>query len=150
MVGNAGVYGTKKFENLDYDSAIATADIAALAVTASKLSLIAKRKIIVVQDGAAAIAGALIPKPTNSIYIESIMYMGKNKAATSVASFKPVLAIGGTTFSGAAATTTVTGEYASGSTAVGSTCATYMVATFPATTYMTDARGMIIQYYEED
>jgi len=148
-MGNSGVYGTKKFERLDYSGAVSSDDIEDASVTATDQAVSGKRQIITIQEGTGALAGQLIPKRGQSFYLEKAFVIGKNKAATSAATFTPTLHNGTTAITLPSLATTVTGAVATASTAIGSTQSGDLKVTFPATTYFGDTRCVVIQGYNE-
>ena len=148
-MANAGEYGRKKFERLDYTGGVSSDDIEDAAVSATDQAVSGKRQAIVIQDGAGALAGQLLPLRTQSFYLEKAYVIGKNKSATSAATFTPTLYNGATAITLPSLATTVTGAVVTASTAIGSTQTGNLAVTFPATTLFLDSRCVVVQGYNE-
>ena len=99
--------------------------------------------------GGGALAGQLFPVRGQSFYLEKAFVIGKNKAATSAATFTPTLYNGATAITLPSLATTVTGAVATASTAIGSTQTGDLKVTFPATTLFLDSRCVVVQGYNE-
>lgn len=148
-MANAGTYGRNRKERLDYSGGVSSDDIEDAAVTAADQAVSGKRQAIAIQDGTGALAGQLFPVRGQSFYLEKAFVIGKNKAATSAATFTPTLYNGATAITLPSLATTVTGAVATASTAIGSTQSGNLAVTFPATTYFCDTRCVVIQGYNE-
>ena len=148
-MANAGQYGRNKFEKLDYTGAVSSDDIEDGVVSATDQAVSGKRQAIAIQDGSGALAGQLFPVRGQSFYLEKAFVIGKNKAATSAATFTPTLYNGATAITLPSLATTVTGAVATASTAIGSTQTGDLKVTFPATTLFLDSRCVVVQGYNE-
>lgn len=154
MVGNPGVYGTRRFERIDYSEGVAREEIATTAIDSTRVTDDLKTGVIFVQ--ATDSGHVMIPKPPVDITLTGARMFASIGAATTgtAGSFSVNLLEASSGFATTTniATVSVTGTVANAlvegtatpTVAISSTQA--LIAVFGATTLVDDNAGLFINY----